>query len=29
VPARAPGKGVLNAIEDAPGGYVKVHIEKH
>ena len=25
VPARAPGGGVLPAIEDAPGSYVKVH----
>ncbi len=27
VPARVPGKGKLKAIEDAPGSYVKVHID--
>jgi polyhydroxyalkanoate synthase len=29
VSARVPGNGRLKAIEDAPGSYVKVHIEKH
>jgi polyhydroxyalkanoate synthase len=28
VPARVPGKGALKAIEDAPGSYVKVHIDR-
>ncbi|MCW5606040.1 MAG: class I poly(R)-hydroxyalkanoic acid synthase [Burkholderiales bacterium] len=27
VPARIPGKGKLKVIEDAPGSYVKVHID--
>jgi len=26
VPARVPGTGQLNSIEDAPGAYVKVHV---
>jgi len=29
VPARVPGKGKLKAIEDAPGSYVKVHVDAH
>jgi polyhydroxyalkanoate synthase len=29
VPARIPGKGRLKAIEDAPGSYVKMRVDKH
>ena len=29
VPARVPGKGKLKVIEDAPGSYVNVRIDKH
>jgi polyhydroxyalkanoate synthase len=29
VPARIPGKGKLKAIEDAPGSYAKMRVEKH
>ncbi|MDP1717264.1 MAG: class I poly(R)-hydroxyalkanoic acid synthase [Burkholderiales bacterium] len=29
VAARIPGKGKLKAIEDAPGAYVKVHVDAH
>ena len=29
VPARIPGKGKLKAIEDAPGSYVKMRVDKH
>jgi len=29
VPARVPGAHGLKAIEDAPGSYVRVHVEKH
>ncbi len=29
IAARIPGKGKLKAIEDAPGAYVKVHVDAH
>ncbi len=29
VPARAPGKGKSKALEDAPGSYVKMRVDKH
>ncbi len=29
VAARIPGKGKLKALEDAPGAYVKVHVDTH
>jgi polyhydroxyalkanoate synthase len=29
VPARVPGDGKLNVIEDAPGSYAKLHLDKH
>ena len=29
VPARAPGKGKLKTVEDAPGSYVKMRVDKH
>jgi polyhydroxyalkanoate synthase len=29
VPARIPGKGKLKAIEDAPGSYAKMRVDKH
>jgi polyhydroxyalkanoate synthase len=29
VPARTPGEGKLNVIEDAPGSYAKLHLDQH
>jgi polyhydroxyalkanoate synthase len=29
VPARIPGRGKLKAIEDAPGSYVKMRVDRH
>jgi polyhydroxyalkanoate synthase len=29
VPARVPGDGKLGVIEDAPGSYAKLHLDKH
>jgi len=29
VPARIPGKGKLKAIEDAPGAYARMRVDKH
>jgi polyhydroxyalkanoate synthase len=29
VPARVPGDGKLEVIEDAPGSYAKLHLDKH
>jgi polyhydroxyalkanoate synthase len=29
VPARIPGKGKLKVIEDAPGSYVNIRLDKH